>query len=440
MRSGQRGVVMAVRGREVVALTPDGAFKKMRVQGAVPRVGDEIMLADVKTGSRRGWGMAAAAMVALMLISSLVFQVMALPPAPVAFITLDINPSIELAVDRSERVIKAEPLNEDGRQLLSSLRLKGIRAERAVEEVAAEAVKQGFIRPGEENTVLIAWSPARNGQVQQDDLVDRLKSTAGQVLERSSLGAQVQTVKGSAEMHETAKELGLSVGKYAIWLTTQEAGLEVKLSDLQQSSIAKALKAAGVDPGQIIGKAHEEKDFRKLEEKVKEKINNTAMDKDQEKAIGKDSEQEKEKDKDSEQGNAKGEKTSELKAGNTGKATDGKSDRVREVTENKVKDNKEGARSDEGNNATRPFVEVKKDPEEQSPSNPGQQEEQTQREDQTIETKEETALPGKGQGPGKPEGLGRDKVDNKTKPPGKSAPGFAPLQEPERINDARGKK
>ncbi|KKM09219.1 hypothetical protein SY88_19495 [Clostridiales bacterium PH28_bin88] len=430
MRSGQRGVVMAVRGREVVALTPDGAFKKMRVQGAVPRVGDEIMLADIKTGSRRGWGIAAAAMVALMLISSLVFQVVALPPVPAAFITLDINPSIELAVDRSERVIKAEPLNEEGRQLLSSLRLKGIRAERAVEEVAAEAVKQGFIRPGQENTVLIAWSPAGNGQVQQDDLVDRLKSTAGQVLERGNLGAQVQTVKGSAEMHETAKELGLSVGKYAIWLTTQEAGLEVKLSDLQKSSIAKALKAAGGDPGQIIGKAHEEKDFRKLEEKVKEKIKNKALDKDQEKAVG----------KDSEQGNVKGEKTSEVKAENVGKAADGKSDKVKDVVEDRVKDEKEGARGDEGNNAKRPLVEVKKDTEEQSPGNPGQQEDQTQREDETIETKDETGLPGKGRGPGKPEGLGRDKVGNWTEPPGKSAPGFGPLQEVERINDARGKK
>lgn len=70
-----------------------------------------------------------------------------------AYVSLDINPSIELTLDKNDKVISVRGANEDGQVLLyGEADLKGLGVEKAVEKITELAVKYGYL--DEDNKVV----------------------------------------------------------------------------------------------------------------------------------------------------------------------------------------------------------------------------------------------------------------------------------------------
>ena len=76
------------------------------------------------------------------------------------FVTLQINPSLEIVLDREERVIKTTPLNEEAKILLSYLDLDNKKIDLVFEEIIHEAYQLGYV--GVENQFEISVRDARN--------------------------------------------------------------------------------------------------------------------------------------------------------------------------------------------------------------------------------------------------------------------------------------
>src|SRR6478736_2847585 len=99
-----RGIVMGIEKRHSIVLTPDGEFRRVPSKTGVS-VGDEIQL-DVTSRIRKpkmlySMGFGAAAVVLLLFVP--LFMSLRTPESPVvAYLTMDINPSIEIGVDDQE--------------------------------------------------------------------------------------------------------------------------------------------------------------------------------------------------------------------------------------------------------------------------------------------------------------------------------------------------
>lgn len=63
-----------------------------------------------------------------------------------SYIDLDVNPSIELSVNRFERVIKASAYNQDGKEVLSGLNLKHKSYKDAVSILLKKIKKNGYLK------------------------------------------------------------------------------------------------------------------------------------------------------------------------------------------------------------------------------------------------------------------------------------------------------
>ncbi len=90
------------------------------------------------------------------------------------YVTIDINPSIELIVSQKEVVLYANPLNEDGEILLSNLDLVRLPLSEATDLIIAEAINLGFIDIDSEE-VLVSVSAISNDPEIGDRIRDRLK-------------------------------------------------------------------------------------------------------------------------------------------------------------------------------------------------------------------------------------------------------------------------
>lgn len=90
-----------------------------------------------------------------------------------AFVTMDINPSVELTLDKNNKVLSVYGGNEDGQVLLyNEESLVGLDVEKAVEKITSLAVKYGYL---DENNKVIETS-VTSVKANVDSLLDKINT------------------------------------------------------------------------------------------------------------------------------------------------------------------------------------------------------------------------------------------------------------------------
>ncbi|MBF4693592.1 anti-sigma factor domain-containing protein [Fusibacter ferrireducens] len=124
-----------------------------------------------------------------------------------AVMSVDINPSLELELNKAGEVIKVRPLNEEAKQLVSILQLKGQSYETAVIQILDQAVLSGYNI--DQKSVLIAVAPTQSNLEQ---LVKDIEKSMSVYIER--LNAEV--LIGDYQSYEKTKSEGISLGRHLI--------------------------------------------------------------------------------------------------------------------------------------------------------------------------------------------------------------------------------
>ncbi|MGI6284501.1 anti-sigma factor domain-containing protein [Neomoorella humiferrea] len=270
-----RGLVVAKQGREVIVLTPEGEWRSIPLAGPVPEVGEEVMLPPAKKASRRQVLMAAAAVILLLVLALPLARraiVPSVPVVPAYYVGIDINPSIELAVDGEERVLSARGFNEDGEKLLGAVALKNEKIAEAVAILTTEAIRQGYYLPDRKGTMVVTVSPAEGRAEEEreagDALGQKVSERARNILRQAGVEAVVETAVVDPEIRSRAEAYGLSPGKYGILLEALEAGLPVTADDLKQESIAGVLGRFGDNWEELLHRLHQDRELLQKERQL----------------------------------------------------------------------------------------------------------------------------------------------------------------------------
>lgn len=161
-----RGVVVEISEKNnIIVMTSHGEFLKVTFKKPVC-VGQEIQFSRREPMSFWQVGVAAVFFVALFGTAGF-FEGFYIPGGNAAayFVTLDINPSIELAVNSQKRVISVDGLNAAGQDLLEDVRVIGRPLQDAVDLIGARAEKDGFLTSGHEVVVTISCLEDQNVQI-----------------------------------------------------------------------------------------------------------------------------------------------------------------------------------------------------------------------------------------------------------------------------------
>ncbi len=293
-RESGRALLLEAGARRGVALTPDGRFVAvvcrpedeegrevcLGLPGRRSAVRDPDALGRAFRRRAPAWGLrpALAAAVVLVLLLGVaspfaVGRILA-SGSPVAFVTLDINPSLEFGVNRWSRVVTAATLNEDGEAVLSGLDWRGRPLADIVLEAGLAAAGLGFLGAAGDGLVILAAVPAADGAPVSPALarqLDRVREDLSRRLARTAPGVTVETIVGdAASLRSEARELGLSVGRYSVLLAAQERGLDILPADIGLG-IARAIAGAGGEPSQVLKDAHLTSVLSKLAEKFQER-------------------------------------------------------------------------------------------------------------------------------------------------------------------------
>lgn len=220
------------------------------------RKGTVIPMTTKKTTKKRWTTLAAACLALVLLGGGGIFYQQAHAVASV--VSLDVNPSIELKVSKSEKVLVCTPLNEDAKAILADMGdgadLKGAKLDVAVNAIVGSLVRNGYL-----NSIssAIMISVEDNDTARAEKLQRELTSTVDGVLQTSEAKASVltQTLTQDAGLEQQARENNISTGKAALVNRVLAINPSLKFDALAKLSVEelKDIAEAGA-PAMPIGK------------------------------------------------------------------------------------------------------------------------------------------------------------------------------------------
>lgn len=249
----------------VEALTPNvlDRIDLSTPQDVVPRQ-ETAQPSNIVTFNRRMRGivLATAACLCVMVMGGGAFHYQYQNRKVDSVIGIDVNPSVELSVNRKEKVLSAEALNEDARAVMEGMDLEGVDLNVAVNAVIGSMVTHGYL-DDLDNAILVTVS---NDSISK---ASRLRTSVVGDIEKTLEENQVQAVVYDQqvieldEMKALADEYGISYGKayFLKELIDQNADLTMEdmdeLSSLSMEEIAKRITESSYALGEFADKAPE---------------------------------------------------------------------------------------------------------------------------------------------------------------------------------------
>ncbi|BCR36423.1 anti-sigma-I factor RsgI family protein [Mariniplasma anaerobium] len=128
-----------------------------------------------------------------------------LEAAETTYVTIDINPSVELIVSSNDKVIEANALNEDAEVLLSGLDLIGMDLDEAVDLIIATSIELGYISVDEDVETYVSVSAISCDEALQERIKASVKEHINNAFEsRGMLGRSQEKTFDQAFIDEAA--------------------------------------------------------------------------------------------------------------------------------------------------------------------------------------------------------------------------------------------
>lgn len=154
---------------------------------------------------------------------------------PINYVSLDINPSVELGVNVFNKVISTQSYNEDGALLLQDNHYQYLSVEKALLALLNEAKEQGYI--AQDGSTVIAVTAESNNERTAAKLQDRCEDGLNLALKEGETSAVVYSDCMNLQLRTQAQENGLSPGKYRLLQILQELDPSVDIEQYRNAKI-----------------------------------------------------------------------------------------------------------------------------------------------------------------------------------------------------------
>ena len=155
--------------------------------------------------------------------------------APVSYVSIDVNPSVELALNRLDRVVGITAFNADGAALVEGLSLKGKKYTDAVNLIVDGTVMRAYLSDDAELVFTVAAPGMRSSKLQ-----------AGIAQCHSSGEHNCYSVSADIGLVSVAHEYGFSLGKYHAYLQLSAYDSTITVEDSTEGKITRAMQMRSI--------------------------------------------------------------------------------------------------------------------------------------------------------------------------------------------------
>lgn len=230
-------VIVEIRTTQAAALTDDGRIIKVKNNDYA--IGQVIALKKTMTKKARLAAMAASAAAVVVVAGVTAWAYF----TPYSYVSLDVNPSIEYAVNRFDRVLEAHAVNGDGKEILKNLTLKNEPIQQAVAETVKQIEAAGYFNGDQPGGIMIAASGG--SQQKSDGLAQALEDTAKKATSDTKAPVEVESEGVGYERVQEARTLGTTPGKLNLVqkLQASEGNASIDVQEWLKKPVKDIMKA-----------------------------------------------------------------------------------------------------------------------------------------------------------------------------------------------------
>ena len=240
-----KGILLETKGPFGVVMTADGRFARILLTTMNRTLGQEVTGREIRLPSLKQ-GLAVAS-VLLVLMVGLWAKIMINPAA--AYVALDINPSLELAVNDAGMVIEAQGLDQEGIDLLEKVNPEKLEIYQAVALLVEGAAQSQYLNDIN-NVVLTTVTPVKDNVAAVDEA--KLQTVVKQLAAKLPAPVKVVTQQATIKEHQEAVNKGLSVGRYLIHQSSSDKGKKVTLEEVKSKGLGQLEKEKGIKLEQLL--------------------------------------------------------------------------------------------------------------------------------------------------------------------------------------------
>ncbi|PER72401.1 anti-sigma factor domain-containing protein [Bacillus cereus] len=206
-----KGIVMDIKKHSVVVLTPNGEFITCKRKGDSCIIGEEISF-DEQEQKASYFSIPSFLKPASILVACFLFAVLFFYNQPeekvFAYVSVDINPSLEVSVTKDFRVIDLQACNDDGRRILKELK--------QWENKQLQEVIRTIIKQSQEDKYLTNDKQVMLTAVAKDKALEPLLEKAMKELKKEYelKHITVEYQSSTMQIRENARKAGIGTGVY----------------------------------------------------------------------------------------------------------------------------------------------------------------------------------------------------------------------------------
>ena len=150
-----------------------------------------------------------------------------------AVLDIDVNPSIELSLNRFDRVVGMHAYNEDGSRILNGIDIQNKSYQDALSAIINEMTEAGYIKEEGRFTATLMT----DGKKDSSEKLNELKDYINMLLEYDTPSVQQEVFSVDSTTKEHAHQENITPAKYLAILELQEVDPSVSIDECRDHSI-----------------------------------------------------------------------------------------------------------------------------------------------------------------------------------------------------------
>lgn len=159
---------------------------------------------------------------------------------PVSYLSLDINPSVELGVNPFGKVVSAVAYNNDGKTILNGQDVINSSVKDAVDELVKSAAQKGFI--AKDGSTVIALTSETDSNAVATQLQNDATQGAESAVEAEGDTATVQKENVALARRDEARKLGITPGKLNLIQKLQALDSTISVDEYKDAKVTDIMK------------------------------------------------------------------------------------------------------------------------------------------------------------------------------------------------------
>ncbi|ADL51793.1 anti-sigma-I factor RsgI family protein [Clostridium cellulovorans] len=159
---------------------------------------------------------------------------------PVAYLSLDINPSIELAINDSNEVVSATAYNGDGETVLEGVDVVNMEVKDAVNELVVSASDNGFI--ADDGSTIISVTSETDDTTLGEELTNEAEVAVEEAITETEDTAVVYKDNVALARRDEARELGITPGKLNLIQKLMALDPTITVEDYKETKVTNIMK------------------------------------------------------------------------------------------------------------------------------------------------------------------------------------------------------